>query len=1036
MFLSDVSVKRPVFATVVNLLLVVFGVVSISLLSLREYPDIDPPIVSINTNYPGASASIVETRITQLIEERISGIEGIKNIESSSRNGRSSISIEFDLSRNIDAASNDVRERVSRVLNNLPDQAEPPEVSKSNSDEDVIVWYNLRSDNLSVMELTDYADRFVVDRLSVAEGVARVQLGGGRRYAMKVWLDRNAMAARDITVTDIENVIRSENVELPAGEVESIDRDFEVRVARSFLSPEDFSNLTIKASADGYLVKLKEVARVELGAEDDETEFRGGGVNMIGLGIVKQSKANTLEVARAAKAAIQLIEQTLPDNIFIVPSYDSSVFIEASINEVYETLAIAILMVVLVIYVFLGNIRATLIPAVTVPVSLVSAFIVMYALGFSINLLTLLAMVLAIGLVVDDAIVVLENISRRIEMGEPPILAAYRGAREVGFAVIATTLVLISVFIPLVFLQGNIGRLFTEFALAIAAAVAFSSVTALTLSPMMCSKLLKKRSHPSGFSHWVDTKFSKIERGYFNGLGTTIHQPWLMSLLVIGSIVALFKLVQILPGEFVPKEDRGNFFILMQSAEGSSFESNAANLKKIESILLPYTATGEAERVIVRTPGFGGTAGIAIVGTAIGPDKKGSTFDLMDEISGKLVNIPDVTAFAVMRSGIGGRGLGRPVQFVLQGNTYEELVEWRDIVLTKARENPNLVRIDSDYKETWPQLLVNIDKNRAADLGVSISDIGRTLETMLGQRRVSTFLDKGQEYDVIMEGWEEDYRSPSSIENIYVRSSQSNQLIPLDNLLTVSENATSSRLNRYNRMRSVTISANLADGYTVGEALDYLRHIVDTELPDEVAIDYKGESQQYQESGGSILFIFALALAITYLVLAAQFENWIHPLVIMLTVPMALVGAFIGLYFSGMTLNIYSQIGLVMLIGLAAKNGILIVEFANQLRDAGVEFEEALRKAATQRLRPIVMTGFTTIFSSLPLVLATGAGAESRTVIGMVIFAGVTVSVFLTLYIVPTAYYLLARNTGSPNARAKQIEDLEINMPYRKGDKH
>ena len=1036
MFLSDVSVKRPVFATVVNLLLVVFGVVSISLLSLREYPDIDPPVVSINTNYPGASASIVETRITQLIEERISGIEGIKNIESSSRNGRSSISIEFDLSRNIDAASNDVRERVSRVLNNLPDQAEPPEVSKSNSDEDVIVWYNLRSDNLSVMELTDYADRFVVDRLSVAEGVARVQLGGGRRYAMKVWLDRNAMAARDITVTDIENVIRSENVELPAGEVESIDRDFEVRVARSFLSPEDFSNLTIKASADGYLVKLKEVARVELGAEDDETEFRGGGVNMIGLGIVKQSKANTLEVARAAKAAIQLIEQTLPDNIFIVPSYDSSVFIEASINEVYETLAIAILMVVLVIYVFLGNIRATLIPAVTVPVSLVSAFIVMYALGFSINLLTLLAMVLAIGLVVDDAIVVLENISRRIEMGEPPILAAYRGAREVGFAVIATTLVLISVFIPLVFLQGNIGRLFTEFALAIAAAVAFSSVTALTLSPMMCSKLLKKRSHPSGFSHWVDTKFSKIERGYFNGLGITIHQPWLMSLLVFGSIVALFKLVQILPGEFVPKEDRGNFFILMQSAEGSSFESNAANLKKIESILLPYTASGEAERIIVRTPGFGGTAGIAIVGTAIGPDKKGSTFDLMDEISGKLVNIPDVTAFAVMRSGIGGRGLGRPVQFVLQGNTYEELVEWRDIVLTKARENPNLVRIDSDYKETWPQLLVNIDKNRAADLGVSISDIGRTLETMLGQRRVSTFLDKGQEYDVIMEGWEEDYRSPSSIENIYVRSSQSNQLIPLDNLLTVSENATSSRLNRYNRMRSVTISANLADGYTVGEALEYLRNIVDTELPDEVTIDYKGESQQYQESGGSILFIFALALAITYLVLAAQFENWIHPLVIMLTVPMALVGAFIGLYFSGMTLNIYSQIGLVMLIGLAAKNGILIVEFANQLRDAGVEFEEALRKAATQRLRPIVMTGFTTIFSSLPLVLATGAGAESRTVIGMVIFAGVTVSVFLTLYIVPTAYYLLARNTGSPNARAKQIEDLEINMPYRKGDEH
>ncbi|WP_299084482.1 efflux RND transporter permease subunit [uncultured Paraglaciecola sp.] len=1034
MILSDLAVKRPVFASVVNLLLVVFGVVSISLLSLREYPDIDPPIVSINTNYPGASASIIETRITQLIEERISGIEGIKNIESSSRNGRSSISVEFDLSRDIDAASNDVRERVSRVLNNLPDQAEPPEVSKSSSDEDVIVWYNLRSDNLSVMELTDYADRFVVDRLSVAEGVARVRLGGGRSYAMKVWLDRNAMAAREITVTDIENIIRSENVELPAGEVESVDRDFEVRVARSFLSPEDFGNLTIKVSADGYLIKLKEVARVELGAEDDETEFRGGGVNMIGLGIVKQSKANTLEVARAAKAAITRIEQTLPDNIFIVPSYDSSVFIEASINEVYETLAIAILMVVLVIYVFLGNIRATLIPAVTVPVSLVSAFIVMNALGFSINLLTLLALVLSIGLVVDDAIVVLENISRRIEMGEPPILAAYRGAREVGFAVIATTLVLIAVFVPLVFLQGNIGRLFTEFALAIAAAVAFSSVTALTLSPMMCSKLLKKRAQPTGFAHWVDTKFKKIEKSYFNGLGTTLHQPVLMGLLVVGSIVALIQLVQIIPSEFVPKEDRGNFFISVQSAEGSSFERNAAHLKKIESILLPYAKSGEAERIIVRTPGFGGSAGIAIVSTPIGPDKQGSTFDLMDEISDKLADIPDVKAFAIMRSGIGGRGLGRPVQFVLQGNTYEELVKWRDIVLAKARENSNLMRIDSDYKETWPQLLVNIDKNRAADLGVSIRDIGRTLETMLGQRRVSTFLDKGQEYDVIMEGRAEDYRSPSSIENIYVRSSQSNQLIPLDNLLSVSENATSSRLNRYNRMRSITISANLADGYTVGEALAYLRHIVDTELPEEVAIDYKGQSQLYQESGSSILFIFALALAVTYLILAAQFENWIHPLVIMLTVPLALVGAFIGLYFSDMTLNIYSQIGLVMLIGLAAKNGILIVEFANQLRDAGIEFEEALRKAATQRLRPIVMTGFTTIFSSLPLVLATGAGAESRTVIGMVIFAGVTVSAFLTLYIVPTAYYLLARHTGSPNKRANQITALAAEIPYRKGE--
>lgn len=1034
MLLSDVSVKRPVFATVINLLLIIFGVVAISMLSLREYPDIDPPIVSISTNYTGASANIVETRITQLLEDRISGIEGIKNVTSTSRNGRSNITIEFKLSRDIDAAANDVRERVSRALNNLPDQADPPEVSKANSDESAVVWYNLRSTNLNTMELTDYAERFLVDRLSIVDGVARVQIGGGRRYAMKVFLDRNAMAARGITVSDVERVIRAENVELPAGEVESTDRNFEVRVARTFLSPEDFAALTVAVGDNGYLVRLGEIANVELTAEDDETEFRGDGVNMIGLGIIKQSKANTLDVARAAKAQIERIEATLPDNIFIVPSYDSSVFIEASIDEVYETLAIAMLMVVIVIYLFLGNIRATFIPAVTVPISIIAAFIVMYALGFSINLLTLLAMVLAIGLVVDDAIVVLENIYRRIEMGEPPILAAYRGAKEVGFAVIATTLVLISVFVPLVFLEGNIGRLFTEFALAIAAAVAFSSFTALTLSPMMASKILKKRERSSGFGSWMDARFNALESRYYNSLGKTLHQPILMLLLLAVAVVAVVQLSEKVPSEFVPKEDRGNFFILMNAQEGASFESNAENLKQIEDILMPYRESGKINRLLVRTPGFGGNAGIAIVGSADWDERDFSTFELMDEVSAKLNAVPDVRAFAIMRSGISGGGFGRPVQFVLQGDTYENLVAWRDTVLEKARENPNLVRLDSDYKETSPQLLVKINRDRAADLGVSISDIGGTLEVMLGQRRVSTFLDRGEEYDVIMEGIEEDFRSPNSIDNLYVRSARTGELIPMDNLLTFEEQATSAQLNRYNRMRAVTISANLADGYTLGQALTYLEDIVRTELPDNVSIDYKGESQLYHEAGNSFVYVFILALAVTYLILAAQFESWVHPLVIMLTVPLALVGAYIGLFFSDMTINIYSQIGLVMLIGLAAKNGILIVEFANQLRDAGMAFEDALRRAAAQRLRPIVMTGFTTVFSSLPLVLASGPGAESRMVIGMVIFSGVLVSAFMTLYVVPTAYSWLARNTGSPLKRTIEIETLEKQIPYKKGE--
>lgn len=1034
MLLSDVSVKRPVFATVMNLLLVIFGVVAVSMLSLREYPDIDPPIVSVSTTYTGASANIVETRITQLLEDRISGIEGIKNVTSTSRNGRSDITIEFKLSRNIDAAANDVRERVSRALNNLPDQADPPEVSKANSDESAVVWYNLRSTNLNTMELTDYAERFLIDRLSIVDGVARVQIGGGRRYAMKVFLDRNAMAARGITVSDVERVIRAENVELPAGEVESLDRNFEVRVARTFLTPTDFAALTVAVGDNGYLVRLGEIANVELTAEDDETEFRGDGVNMIGLGIIKQSKANTLDVARAAKAQIEKIEASLPDNIFIVPSYDSSVFIEASIDEVYETLAIAMMMVVIVIYVFLGNVRATLIPAVTVPVSIVAAFIVMYALGFSINLLTLLAMVLAIGLVVDDAIVVLENIYRRIEMGEPPILAAYRGAREVGFAVIATTLVLISVFVPLVFLEGNIGRLFTEFALAIAAAVAFSSFTALTLSPMMASKILKKRNRSSGFGNWVDKRFSALEVRYFNSLGKALHQPLLMVVMLTMAIIAVVQLSDRVPSEFVPKEDRGNFFILMNAQEGASFESNAKNLKQLEDILMPYRQSGKINRLLVRTPGFGGNAGIAIVGAADWDERDFSTFALMDEISAKLSNVPDVRAFAIMRSGISGGGFGRPVQFVLQGDTYENLVKWRDIVIEKASGNPGLLRIDSDYKETSPQLLVNINRDRAADLGVSISDIGGTLEVMLGQRRVSTFLDRGEEYDVILEGIENDFRSPNSIENLYVRSARTGQLIPMDNLLTFEEQATSAQLNRYNRMRSITISANLAEGYTLGQALAYLEQIVKTDLPDNVSIDYKGESQLYQEAGNSFVYVFLLALAVTYLILAAQFESWIHPLVIMLTVPLALVGAYIGLYFSNMTINIYSQIGLVMLIGLAAKNGILIVEFANQLRDTGLAFEEALKRAASQRLRPIVMTGFTTVFSALPLVLASGPGAESRMVIGMVIFSGVLVSAFMTLYVVPSAYSWLARNTGSPLRRTQQIANLEREIPYKKGE--
>ena len=1028
MILSDLSVKRPVFATVINLLLVTFGVVAFMLLPLREYPDIDPPVVSINTTYPGASAAIVESKITQILEDRISGVEGVKNITSVSRVGRSSITIEFNLDRDIDSATNDVRDRISRALQQLPEQADSPEVFKANDDENVIVWFVLQSETMSTLQLTDYARRYIVDRFSVVDGVARVRVGGGRTYAMKVFLDRVAMAARGVTVDDIETTLRAENVELPAGEVESVERDFSIRVERSYLTPDDFSAMVVARSSDNSLIRLGDVARVEIAAEDDETMFRGNGKNMVGLGIVKQSKANTLEVVKSARREMANIRESLPVGTTITNSYDSSVFIQGSIDEVYNTLVIAMLMVVLVIFLFLGNFRVTLIPAVTVPVSLIGSMIVLSALGFSINLLTLLALVLAIGLVVDDAIVVLENIVRRIEQGQTPLMAAYQGGREVAFAVVATTLVLVAVFVPLVFLSGNVGRLFTEFALAIAAAVVFSSLTALSLTPMMCSKMLKRRERGSSLGQFLDRGFAKLERGYGVLLSHSIHQPWLIFIVLLLSFAAVYSLFTQLPSEYTPKEDRGNFFISMQGAEGASYESNVRNMQQIEQKLLGYYESGELDRVLVRVPGFGGRGGIAIIGMPAWDQRSTSTFDFINKFNRELATVTDVRAFAIMRRGIGGGGSSQPVEFVLQGNTYEELAKWRDIVISEAQKNPQLLSINSDYKETFPQLLIEIDHNRAYDLGVAIGDIGKTLETMLGQRRVTTFVDRGEEYDVILEGDEADFTSPRDIDNVYVKSRASGQLIPLSNLIKVSENATSARLNRYNRLRSVTITANLADGYALGDALDFLNEVVKTHLPDNAQVDYKGQSLLLKESGQSILFIFVLALLITYLVLSAQFESFIHPFVILLTVPLALVGALMGLKLMGMSLNIYSQIGIVMLIGLAAKNGILIVEFANQLRDKGVEFEQALLDAAKQRLRPIVMTTFTTVTSAIPLVMAVGPGAESRMVIGIVIFFGVSFASLFTLFIVPGAYYWLCRGTNSPQAIAQKIEREEQDL--------
>ncbi|GGZ33992.1 efflux RND transporter permease subunit [Shewanella chilikensis] len=1025
MILTDISVKRPVFASVISLLLIAFGLVSFGKLPLREYPDIDPPIVSIDTSYRGASASVVESRITQLIEDRISGVEGIRHINSSSTDGRSSVVLEFDIDRDIEAAANDVRDRISGLLDNLPEEADPPEVQKANGGDEVIMWLNLVSDQMTTLQLTDYARRYLTDRFSVIDGVANMRVGGGKVYAMRVWIDRQALAARNLTVADVESALRSENVELPAGSIESKERHFTVRLERSFRTAEDFANLALTQGGDGYLVKLGDVAQVEIGSEEERIMFRGNGEAMIGLGVSKQSTANTLEVARAVNKLVDEINPTLPQGMEIKRSYDSSVFIEASIDEVYQTLFIAIILVIIVIYLFLGSVRAMLIPALTVPVSLLATFIVLYALGYTINLLTLLAMILAIGMVVDDAIVMLENIHRRIEEGDSPLKAAFLGAREVAFAVIATTAVLVAVFMPITFLDGDLGKLFKEFAVTMSAAVLFSSIVALTLSPMMCSKLLKPASQDTWLMRKVDKGMNALAGFYSRSLTGAMKHPLLVSLLVVAALGASAYMVKLIPQEFAPQEDRGSMFLMVNGPEGASYEYIEAYMNEVEQRLMPLVDSGEVKRLLIRAPrGWGGSAnfsnGMAIIVLNDWGQRRPAK-EIINDIRGRLADLAGVRAFPVMRQAF-GRGVGKPVQFVIGGPSYEELARWRDIMLEKAAENPNLVGLDHDYKETKPQLRVVIDKDRAADLGVSIAHIGRTLESMLGSRLVTTFMRDGEEYDVIIEGNRDSQNTASDMQNIYVRSDRSKQLIPLSNLVSIEEFADASQLHRYNRMRAITLEASLAEGYSLGEALDYLNDLAHTYLPAEALISYKGQSLDYQESGSSMYFVFLLALGIVFLVLAAQFESYIHPMVIMLTVPLATVGALVGLLLTGQSLNIYSQIGIIMLVGLAAKNGILIVEFANQLRDKGLEFDAAILQAANQRLRPILMTGITTAAGAVPLVLAEGAGAETRFVIGVVVLSGILLATVFTLLVIPVAYSLFARRSSSPEAVAQQLE--------------
>ncbi len=1010
MKLSTMSIRRPVFATVMSFTILLFGIISFTRLPVREYPDIDPPIVSVVTLYRGASPSVVETGITNILEEQFATLEGVKTMTSSSREQGSVITIEFELNRNVDEAANDVRDRVSRVRGNLPREIDDPIISKVDANAQPIVWLALFSEEHNGLELTDFADRILKERIQRLPGVGSVFIGGERKYAMRVWLDPLRMAAHGLTTQDVENAIRSENAEIPAGRVEGAEREFSVRTRGELVKPEEFGAIIVSQKKDD-LVRLRDVAEVSVGAADERTLARYNGQAAVGLGIVKQSKASTVEVAAEIRKSLDELKTLLPQGMKLDVAFDSSTFINDSINEVADSLMIAICLVVLVVLVFLKSLRATAIPTVAIPISIIGALAAAYFAGFTLNILTLLALVLAIGLVVDDAIVVLENVYRHMEMGKSKRQAAFDGANEIGFAVVATTITLVAVFVPLAFLSGSVGRLFNEFGVSLAVAVLISGFVALTLTPMLCSKILKPLHHTGNnwMSRSFDNFFDWLNVKYDKTLRFALRQRWMM-IGVAGLMVILsYVLFRFIPSELVPIEDRSIGFGIVIAPEGATLDYTNKYMREVEKRLLAlperralFTAIGL---------GFGGpgrvTNGFAFLALKARKERDKSQQQIIQELFPKLISIPGVLAFVINPPSLGGSFSSSPVQYVLQADNYETLNQAVGSVIGEASKLGYMINLDSDLRLNKPQLDLTIDRERAAGLGVSVTDIGTTLETFLGGRAVTNFKRGTKQYDVILQMKSTSRATPDAIREIYVRGSGG--LVQLANVVHIDETLAPKELNHYNRVRAATISANLVPGVSLGQALDDLDRIAAEKLPAGMKREYAGQSLEYKSSSSSLYFMFLLSIVFIYLVLAAQFESFVHPFTILFAVPLAVFGALLTLFIFRESLNIYSQIGLIMLVGLVTKNSILIVEFANQLREQGKSVSDAVIEAATIRLRPILMTSFSTIFGVLPIAIGLGAGAESRRPLGLAVVGGMFFSTFLTLVLVPVLYTILSR---------------------------
>ena len=1018
MILSEISISRPVLATVFSLLIVLLGVISFDRLSVREYPKIDPPTVSVRTIYKGATAQVVESVITTPIEDVLSGIEGVDTIKSKSKEEVSEITVTFLTDRNVEAAANDVRDRVSRIQTLLPESADDPVVSKIEADAWPVLWLALKSDRHSPMELTDYADRFLTDPLKTLPGVATVIIGGERRYAMRVWIDREKLAARGLTIQDVETALRQQNLDSPGGRIESNDRELTVMTETDLKSPEAFNNMIIR-EISGYPIRIKDVGYAIPAPYENRKIVRISGEEALGLGVVKQSTGNTLALAQAVRDLLPQLISGLPEGMSMKVAFDTSQFISAAIDSVYKVLIEALILVVLVIFVFLRSVRATLIPIVTIPISLIGSFFFLYILGFSINVLTLLGIVLSVGLVVDDAIVMLENIHRHIEAGMNRFEAAMKGAKEIGFAVVAMTITLVAVFTPLVFVTGRVGQLFVEFALTVVSAVLVSGFVALTLTPMMCSILLKKHENHGSIYKTSELIFEKINNGYLAVLRLFLKGWFVVVGVFVVAIIAMLSLFAQLKQELSPVEDRGFFMAFAIAPEGATMQYTDRYMKQVAGIL--GSDVPEIETLFeVVAPGLERPNPVNFaIGFAIlehWDTRKRSQLEISKQITPKLFGgIPGVISFAINPLSLGQSFTAKEIEYVIYGNSYEELQNHVNTVMAKLRAYPGITGLDTDLKLNKPQLRVNVDREKAASMGISMATIGTTVETLLGGRDVTRYKREGKQYDVVLQMEDAKRRQPTDLTSIYVRA-RSGQLVQLSNLVSIEETVTPKELNHFNRFRAAIISGNVGPEASQGEVLDFIDSIVAAELPKNVTTDLNGSSREYRDSGDEMKVTLVLALIFIYLVLAAQFESFIGPFVIMLTVPLGFLGAIFVMWLNaklgdGGSLNVYSRIGLVMLVGLITKNGILIVEFANQLRRAGQEKIEAVLEASTLRLRPILMTALATVLGALPLALSTGAGAEARRAIGWVIVGGVSVGTLLTLFIIPVAYSLIVRTT-------------------------